>query len=452
MKRVLIVEDDDFFRAAVKGILSKKYEVVEATNGKMARDLISMSAPDLVLTDIQMPHFSGVDLLEWVKAHKPLPMILMTGFSQILETQRAHDLGADDFLAKPFKEEELLQKIKKIFSEGEQQPQLQNLGTIDLDKEFCKLPLEDFINEKEADYPIFIRMSSSKYVKIAHKGGKLSADKIALFKEKGVSHLYIHQEDFSKLVGFTILVSKAVSASGQVDRVKKVRFMQYTGEIIVQQVFVAGADETSVKNAKDFITTSMDLLTEDQETFALLQLLSTHTDYLYAHSLGVSVFAVMIAKQMGWQSPQTLFKVSFAGLFHDIGKKEIPREILEKPRSILTQTERSLLETHTTRGREILESLRTAPTEVIQVAYEHHEDILGQGYPQRLPRNKIHPLSLIVAVADVFCSYTIKSPQNPHPVNAPEALMMMRKFKTQSLDPHCFEALCKLVSHSKVDV
>ncbi|WP_374074777.1 HD domain-containing phosphohydrolase [Bdellovibrio bacteriovorus] len=449
MKRILLVEDDNFFRAAIKNILGKKYDVLEASNGKMARDLIAMSPPDLVITDIQMPHFSGVELLEWIKKYKPMPVILMTGFSQILETQRAHELGADDFLAKPFKEEELTEKVKKIFKEDVELTDAPAASPLDLDKEFCKLPIEDFINEREADYAVFIRVSATKYIKIAHKGGKLPPDKIAVFREKGVSHLYIRQEDFSKLVGFTVLISKAVSSSGQVEKAKKVRFMQYTGEMLLQQAFVQGTDETLFRNAKDFITTSIDILTEDQETFSLLSLLSTHTDHLYAHSLGVSVFSVMIAKQLGWQSPQTLFKISFAGLFHDIGKKEIPKEILEKPRSLLSQKERALIETHPTRGKEILESLRTAPSEVIQVAYEHHEDVIGQGYPRGLDHKRIHPMSHIIAVANAFCSYTIRGPNNPHPLNAPEAFLMMKKFKEASLDPQSFVALSKVIRQQK---
>lgn len=448
MKKILVVEDDDFFRSAVKKILEKKYDVIEANNGKIAREIIAMTPPDLIISDIQMPHLSGVELLEWVKNHNSIPVILMTGFAQILETQQAHDLGAIDFLAKPFKEQELLEKISRVFKEDAKIITAPT-GPVDLDKDFCKLPIEDFVTKKESDYEIYIRISSSKYIKIAHQGGKLSAEKMLTFKEKGITHLYIKQEDFSKLVGFTILVSKAVSASGQVDKVKKVHFMQYTGEMIMQQAFVKGTDEELFKNAKDFLSISMDLLTEDKETFELLNQLSSHTDYLYAHSLGVSIFSVMIAKQMGWQSPQTLFKISFAGLFHDIGKKEISKDILAKSRSTLTQEERAMIETHTTRGKEILESLRTAPSEVIQVAYEHHEDVLGQGYPRRISHNRIHPMTLLVSVANVFCNYTIRNPQMPQPVEAQEALLMMKKFKESSLDPQCFEALTKVVQTQK---
>ncbi len=447
MKKILLVEDDDFFRTALKDILSKKYKVVEAQNGKIARDIFStLDDVDLIISDIQMPHLTGLDLLEWVKKNKPVPFILMTGFSHILETQSAHEMGADEFLPKPFKEQELIEKITKVLGEEKKEDKL---PTADLDKEFCKIPIEDFIAEKEMDYGVYIRISKSKYIKIAHNGGKLSEDKVQAFRARSVTHLYIRQEDFAKLVGFTLLVSKAVSNSSQIDKEKKMRFMQYTGEMIMQQAYVAGTDEVIFRNAKDFLTTSLNILTEDDETFALLGLLSNHTDFLYAHSLGVSMFSVMIAKQLGWQSPQTLFKLSFAGLFHDIGKKEVPPDILAKSRATLTQQERALFESHTTRGMEILQSLKTAPTEVIQVAYEHHEDILGQGFPQGISKTKTHPFSLIVSVANTFCEYTIRSPQVPAPRTAAAAIQAMQTFKLASLDHQAFEALLKVVKNSK---
>jgi putative nucleotidyltransferase with HDIG domain len=444
MLKILLVEDDDTLRPALKKILDTKFQVLEAPNGKIARDLLAMSEVHLVLSDIQMPYFSGFDLLEWAQKYKPTPFILMTGFSHLAEQQKAKELGAADFLVKPFLELELLEKISQALGVIKEE-QSESKVSLDLDKEFCKLPIDDFIGDKETEYEIFIRVSATKYIKIVHKGGRLSEEKIKTFKEKQVTHLYIRQEEFSKLIGFTVFVSKAVSASGQVDIAKKMRFMKYTGEMIMQQAYVSGTDEVLFKNAKDFLIISMDVLTKDEETFTLLDLLSNHTDYLYGHSLGVSMFSVMIAKQLGWQSPQALFKLSFAGLFHDIGKKEIPVELLQKARSTLTQKERSLLESHSTRGKEILQSLKTAPTEVIQVAYEHHEDVLGQGFPQGINKHKIHPFSLIVSVADVFCDYTIRSPQNPVAQSATAAIQAMKTFKSASVDTHAFEALCRVV-------
>ena len=72
-KRILVVEDDDFFREAISDLLKKNYDVNVAPNGKAAIEQLSLQDFDLVLTDIQMPMLTGLELLEWSKKNKPLP-------------------------------------------------------------------------------------------------------------------------------------------------------------------------------------------------------------------------------------------------------------------------------------------------------------------------------------------------------------------------------------------
>ena len=119
MKKVLVVEDDDFFRDSICDVLKGKYSVLQAPNGKSACEILTLSDVDLVISDIQMPEFSGIELLEWSKKNKPVPFVIMTGFSTLLETQSAFDLGAQGFIAKPFKIADLMNNLKSILKEDE---------------------------------------------------------------------------------------------------------------------------------------------------------------------------------------------------------------------------------------------------------------------------------------------------------------------------------------------
>ncbi len=90
--KILIVEDDALFRETLKESLStQEFIISEAPNGKVAREMIAFAKYDLIISDIQMPFFSGLDLLEWVKKNHPTKFILMTGFSQALEARKAHE-------------------------------------------------------------------------------------------------------------------------------------------------------------------------------------------------------------------------------------------------------------------------------------------------------------------------------------------------------------------------
>src|ERR1035438_9099714 len=129
---------------------------------------------------------------------------------------------------------------------------------------------------------------------------------------------------------------------------------------------------------------------------------------LFAHSVAVSVFSVMIGVQVGWKSV-VLEKLALGGLLHDIGKKEISPEILSKPRALMKESEVAEFESHAVRGMHILRSLPEVPDDVIAIAYEHHEAAFGQGYPRKLKLVYINPLARVVGLANEFALLTMKS-------------------------------------------
>ena len=116
-KRILIVDDDDTFRTALKYVLIKKgFEIVLANGGKEAAEIFRNSRVDAIISDINMPEGNGLDLLKFVKESSPVPFVLMTGLKTLDETHEAFILGADYFLAKPFEKKDLLYAVESCFS------------------------------------------------------------------------------------------------------------------------------------------------------------------------------------------------------------------------------------------------------------------------------------------------------------------------------------------------
>ncbi len=442
--KILIVEDEKTFREVLREFLSETYDVVTAEDGKMAKAILSIQSFDLVISDIQMPHFSGVDLLEWIKQNKPCPVILMTGFSHVLEMQKAHALGVEDFIAKPFTDIEIKEKIERIIVPKK----VDSLVVKKEQIEFFPIPIEDFVSQKEASCPVYIKLNEEKYIKILHKGGKVSENKIALFKEKGIKFLHVSKDDFPSLVGFSVQLAKAIAESDSINTEKKNRFFKYTGELLSQQIFSNELDQTACNYAKQFVQSSIEIVGRDNEAVGLLMGLNEHTDYLYAHSLGVSAISVLIAKKIGWESSSLLFKLAFSGLFHDIGKKEIPKELLTKPRFKFTSEEVRHYESHTVRGKEILDSLKNAPREAAFVAYEHHENCLGNGYPRGIDQSEIHPFTKIVNVADIFCNYAMKNFRETKVFSLKPALNKIVERKSFEVDKQAFQALSSLFKNA----
>ena len=219
--------------------------------------------------------------------------------------------------------------------------------------------------------------------------------------------MHILKEDFPKLVEFNINVTKIIKDRDDISIEKKINFIKFTGEVLMEKIFVVGVDKQSFFEAQTFLTVSMDVISQSEEHVNLLTLLNKYSDHVYAHSLGVAMYSVMVAKKMFYESSSVLFKLMTAGLYHDIGKKEIDREILDKPRHLHNKEERRIFETHVVRGQEILMRINGVSEDVAHLVSEHHEDMVGQGYPLGKKRSELHPLSKILQACNIFMELTL---------------------------------------------
>ena len=115
MKAILIVEDDITFGMMLKTWLGKKgFEVSSVSNIARARKHIESQTVDLVLSDLRLPDYEGIDLLKWMNDRGiNIPLIIMTGYADIQSAVLAMKLGARDYIAKPVNPEELLKKISE---------------------------------------------------------------------------------------------------------------------------------------------------------------------------------------------------------------------------------------------------------------------------------------------------------------------------------------------------
>ncbi len=116
MKKILISEDEDVMRSMLIDFLTMyDYEIIEAENGKIAWNLWQLEKPDLVISDVNMPVMSGIELLREIKKQDVnFPVIIITGVSIEKAKQEASEYHADAFLSKPFKMKELILCIQSL--------------------------------------------------------------------------------------------------------------------------------------------------------------------------------------------------------------------------------------------------------------------------------------------------------------------------------------------------
>jgi putative nucleotidyltransferase with HDIG domain len=146
----------------------------------------------------------------------------------------------------------------------------------------------------------------------------------------------------------------------------------------------------------------------DQEMILPLLQLKEFDEYTTTHSLNVSVLTMALAEHIGL-GPQDVRTFGIAGLLHDLGKVNVPLDILNKPGK-LTDEERQVMQQHPVAGAKlIIESGRRLDL-AAAVAHEHHIMINGQGYPHHHYRRDCHKASKLVHVCDVFDALRTRRP------------------------------------------
>lgn len=114
MAKILIADDSQFMRTQVKDILTEAgyNELVEASDGKEALEMYESEKPDLVLLDIIMPDVDGIAVLK--KIGKEAKIVVVSAVGQEKMVDEAKELGALDYIVKPFDVEQVLEAVKKV--------------------------------------------------------------------------------------------------------------------------------------------------------------------------------------------------------------------------------------------------------------------------------------------------------------------------------------------------
>lgn len=115
MKKILIVDDDEYIRNLVTSLLMKEgFKTIAAENGLVALDLLQKELCDLAIVDIMMPVMNGYLLTTEIRKEYDIPIILLTAKSQIDDKEKGFESGTDDYLIKPFEPKELIFRVNAL--------------------------------------------------------------------------------------------------------------------------------------------------------------------------------------------------------------------------------------------------------------------------------------------------------------------------------------------------
>lgn len=152
--------------------------------------------------------------------------------------------------------------------------------------------------------------------------------------------------------------------------------------------------------AKKAVAYCVDSVLNSPDALLLMTQLRNRDEYTAQHSMNVCIYAIALGRQINL-SVDELNNVGMCGMMHDMGKMQVPLEILNKP-GRLTPEELAIMQTHTSKGWQVLLNTSGMYGGAIDVAYMHHERLDGTGYPRQLKAEQITPYARMVAIVDMY--------------------------------------------------
>ncbi len=272
---------------------------------------------------------------------------------------------------------------------------------------------------------------------LLQKNMQLTDSMVDRLKNSGITYVFTRDEDTED-----IMVHPPIPDQQRVEAIQKIKetFQTLQFEDLKKNNYLL--DKAALK-LDQLVKEIAKELSENDEVIHYLSDLLIIDDYVYTHSLNVSMYTLALAQELNLKN-KDMEQLGLGAVLHDIGKIVIPEEVLNKPGK-LTNMEFKIVQAHTEYGFDLLRKAHTIPLLVAHCAYQHHERLDGTGYPRGIKNDDIHPFARIIGVADVFdavtSNRTYRDAMLPH-----EGLEILYGGAGTQFDIHLVEAFKKTVA------
>lgn len=307
-------------------------------------------------------------------------------------------------------------------------------GMVATDK-YMKIRLNSLPPQSAIPFDLFVSIGG-RHVHYLRAGDQLKAEKISNFEKKAPESFFIlsaERANYQKFVREGLM-------SETLDTKQKALILRESTMVLVEELFERPDIETALKDARQTVEDFVAFMDSDVEAMVNLIGLSSHDFYTYNHSLDVSIYSLGLGQAVGFKD-HDLKELGLGGLFHDIGKRYIPLDIICK-NGPLDDNEWAQMQKHPEYGLVILDEHKS-PDNIKACAFEHHESLLGNGYPQNLQAHEIHPMARVVAVADTYDALTTKRSYND-PMKPTDAIDLMNNKLKGKYDPEVMKAMVSI--------
>jgi putative nucleotidyltransferase with HDIG domain len=312
-------------------------------------------------------------------------------------------------------------------------------------QDFVPIPITEFVQGLLIQVDLFIRISDEKFILVGRAGQHSNIDQFRNYADREVTYLWVRKKEYYKIAHQSISLAGIVVNKKDFDDRQRTNVVTHAARSVFRQFDHLGFDIEAYNNSRQVTEAVVGMVESHRSLAELFDSLAQFSDVLLAHSVAVSTTAVLIGQQMGFEKRATIEKLALGGLLHVIGKKALPLALINKPLTQMSSEEIQIYETHSFKGMQMLQGLGIVPDDIVSIVYEHHENSIGQGFPQRLRDVKMHPLAKVVALADGFANLILPNVNCPMPRNRREAIVYIEHTLGIPYNREAFRALKRVV-------
>jgi HD-GYP domain-containing protein (c-di-GMP phosphodiesterase class II) len=229
---------------------------------------------------------------------------------------------------------------------------------------------------------------------------------------------------------------------------RMVRKTYFNSIFYVKGVFnkIKSGEKVDVRKAKRVVTSVVSTMIEHEQILLGMTAIKDYDEYTYYHCTNVSILSVALGQRLGLNR-QMLIDLGIASLFHDLGKIDVPNEVLNKPTK-LEDSDWRIIKKHPVWGIKSLLKIRDIDDFTIRaalVAFEHHMNIDHSGYPQVRNTYDLDLFSKIVSIADRYDAMTSARVYSKTPLKSDKALSILMENDQSLLDPLLFKFFINMI-------
>jgi response regulator RpfG family c-di-GMP phosphodiesterase len=427
LKLLIIDPNSDWLLEAQKYFIEQMYEVTTASNGKDAQLALYQDKFFSIVINYEIQNTSFYEVLKYIKSNHTNQRIIAIFNdkdlidSKIVNQESLWKFGVLETLSRPFELSTLKssleghQSLKELIASITKREGVSEETEVNKDdKEFSKIKIDEFYSTQAVFFDIYIKLSSSHYLKILHTGDTFSQDRINKYKnEKKIKYLYFHKDDTRKFIEYYQYLSKKLIANEKISSATKVEMIKNVSEIYIEELYVAGLRPQVIDQGKRVCEAMYSLIEKDKGLFKVFRSLQDLDPTAYSHAFLVTLYASAITKQFDWQTKWTIETIAMGSMFHDIGKTMLPKDFAVLRVADMSPEQYEEYKKHPELGLKLVEGNRLISNSVKEIIMQHHEFFDGKGFPHGKKGKKILVLANIVCLANDFVDLMLEHKIQP---------------------------------------